>query len=266
MVSCSRKDDANTSNSQAIEASRPSQPQVTHTEDWYKISPIFATGPGFKVCEQIESIPAGLWGNSRKVHIDENPSADGAALVIRGMFESGEVTSYTMYRSADKCIADMSKAEAADSLPPLLQELDIANSKCRGLPGDSTEGKVACEKRGRLMQEAERTGWCWGPQGVYGYEKHWIKCIDDPANVSKSQWFAHDINHAQCINSISPADKIREIQSFGKMAQTNDIAAGAVEVEVNIGNGKSEVWTFYRSVELCEKSLPRSQKINAKYE
>lgn len=155
---------------------------------------------------------------------------------------------------------------AEPRIQPLIQEIDQANSKCRGLSGDSTEGIAACEKRDRLMQEAEKTGWCWGPQGGYGYEQHWIQCSEDPPRTPKRQWYAHDINHAHCMPSPSPADKIREIKEFGQIPRTNDLAAGAVEVEVDIGNGKSQVWTFYRASESCEASLPRSQKIDSKYE
>lgn len=125
---------------------------------------------------------------------------------------------------------------------------------------------AACDQRERLMQEAEKAGWCWGPQDAYGNEKHWIRCADDPARAPKRQWFARDINKTRCMMTSSPADKIREAQEFGKKVMTNDIAAGAVEVEVDIGNGKAEVWTFYRTAESCEASLPRSQKIDAKYE
>ena len=152
------------------------------------------------------------------------------------------------------------------AIPPLIQEIEQTNDNCRDLPGDSTEGIAACEKRDRLMQEAEKTGWCWGPQEAYGYEKHWIQCSEDPARMPKRQWFAHDINHAYCMESLSPADKIRELYEFGQMPKTNDLTAGAVEVEVNIGNGKSQVWTFYRSADSCEATLPRNQKIDGKYE
>ena len=155
---------------------------------------------------------------------------------------------------------------ALPGVPPLLGEIDQANSKCRGMPGDSTEGMVACEKRDRLMQEAEKAGWCWGPQESFGYERHWIQCNEDPARIPKRQWFAHDLNHAHCMKSPSPADKIREIQEFGQTAKTNDLASGAVEVAVDIGNGRSQVWTFYRTQESCEASLPKSQKIDGKYE
>ena len=266
LVGCVREDDKYTATSQVAEPSQPFQPKASRTEDWYKISPIFVRGDGFKVCEQIEAIPRGLWGDSRKVRVDESISADGDALLIRGMYETGEVIDYVMYRSLNKCTADSSAAEVINSSRLLLQEIDKANSKCRSLPSDSNEGTEACSNRDRLMQQAERAGWCWGPQEAYGYEKHWIKCVDDPARMAKHQWFAHDVNHAHCQKSRSPADKIRELQDFGKIAQTNDIAAGAVEVEVNIGNGKSEVWTFYRTSESCEASLPRSQKIDSKYE
>lgn len=182
--------------------------------DWYKASPVFARGAGLKECERLENIPLSLWGNSRKVTVDERPSADGTHLNIQGTYENGETETYTIYVSAERCNADATYAENSNA--------DILE-------------KVA-------------------PQD------HKI------TTPSKKQWYSHDINHANCISSPSPADKIRETQSWGQTAKTNDLPSGAVEVEVEIGNGKSQVWTFYRSPESCETSLPRVQKIDSKYE
>lgn len=80
------------------------------------------------------------------------------------------------------------------------------------------------------------------------------------------RWFGQDINHSNCLQSGSPADKIREFQYFGTSAKTTDLAGGAVEVEVDIGSGRSEVWTFYPSLDACRAALPRSQGIDPKYE
>lgn len=155
---------------------------------------------------------------------------------------------------------------ASTDISLLLREIDQINSKCRGLSGDSPEGMAACDKRDQLIKKAEIAGWCWGPKNALGYQKQWIKCSDDPDNVPKRQWFSHDLNHVGCIKSQSPADKIREIQDFGRIPKTNDLASGAVEIEIDIGNDKSQVWTFYRTQESCEASLPRSQKIQSRYE
>jgi hypothetical protein len=148
----------------------------------------------------------------------------------------------------------------------LLREIDQASTKCRSMPGDSTDGMAACEKRDRLVQEAEKAGWCWGPQESFSHEKHWIRCSETPNRTPKRLWFAHDLNHVSCIQVPSPADKIREIQGFGQIAKTSDLPSGTVEVEVDIGGGRSQVWTFYRTQESCETSLPRLKKIDGKYE
>lgn len=146
----------------------------------------------------------------------------------------------------------------------LLQQIDTANDICRGKPGDSKEGIEACDKRERLMGEAEKLGICWGPQDAFGAEKHWIRCSDDPAYVKP--WYSHDLNHAHCIESGSPADKMRMITGMGKKPKVLDLPNGAVEVHDEIGNGKTVVWTFYSSMDSCNKTLPRAIVIDKKYE
>lgn len=79
-------------------------------------------------------------------------------------------------------------------------------------------------------------------------------------------WYSQDVNHAHCIETRSPADKIREIQAEGRQATTRDRAAGAVEVEMDLGGWNSEVWTFFRTMASCQAALPRSQAIASKYE
>ncbi|MBC3874464.1 hypothetical protein [Undibacterium flavidum] len=152
------------------------------------------------------------------------------------------------------------------SIKQIIHDINEVNNKCRGLPGDSVEGKTACEKRDELMLKVERAGWCWGPEEAPGSQKNWIKCNDDPARAPKRQWYAHDINHSDCVTSSSPADKIRNFQEFGQVPITRDLPNDAVEVEIEIGNGKSQVWTFYRSLNECTASLPKSHKIDKKYE
>jgi hypothetical protein len=152
----------------------------------------------------------------------------------------------------------------APARPPILSEIDLINDTCRGGSGKVAES--ACEKRDALMADAEKQGWCWGPRDAIGADKHWIQCRDDPARAPKRQWFAHDINHTHCMQSGSPADKVRELSSFGRQASPRDLSSGAVEVESEMGNGKSEVWTYFRTEEACLASLPGHQKIDSKYE
>lgn len=146
----------------------------------------------------------------------------------------------------------------------LMQEIDTANNTCRGMPGMSKESVEACDKRDQLMAEAENAGLCWGPQDVSGAEKHWIRCSDDPSFVKA--WYSHDLNHANCIESGSPAAKMRLIMDAGKQPKVLDLPNGTVEVQDEMGNGRTVVWTFYGSMESCTKSLPRSKTIDKKYE
>lgn len=152
----------------------------------------------------------------------------------------------------------------APAQPPILTEIDRVNDTCRG--ADEKIAASACEKRDALIADAEKQGWCWGPREAIGADQHWIQCSDDPARAPKRQWFALDINHTHCMQSASPADRVRELSSFGRQASPRDLPSGGVEVESEMGNGKSEVWTYYRTEEACTASLPGHQKIDSKYE
>lgn len=168
-------------------------------------------------------------------------------------------------KSPDKNdVSKISKTLKADSPAPLLHQIDAVNDKCRGGSGDSKETWDACDKRDRLMAEAETAGFCWGPQDVSGAEKHWIRCSDDPAY--KKKWYSQDLNHANCIESGSPADRMRMIMESGSTPRTIDRPNGTVEVEVSTGNGNSRYWTYFTSMENCLASLPRSKTIDKKYE
>lgn len=79
-------------------------------------------------------------------------------------------------------------------------------------------------------------------------------------------WYTFDVNHATCFASqMSPADRIRQIQSEGFRARVNDIEAGAVEVGQDTEKGFA-YWTYFKSMDSCIASLPRSKPIPSKYE
>ncbi|MCL1962338.1 MAG: hypothetical protein FWG56_11350 [Desulfovibrionaceae bacterium] len=82
----------------------------------------------------------------------------------------------------------------------------------------------------------------------------------------KGRWFAHDLNHSVCIESESPADRIREIQSYGVIAKSRDLPGGAVEVSEPINSRQERVRTYYPSMSTCEASLPQSQAVPSRYE
>jgi hypothetical protein len=89
----------------------------------------------------------------------------------------------------------------------------------------------------------------------------------EPAQTtSKQAWYSHDLNHRNCMEALSPADRIRDLQSWGKTARVRDLSGGAVEVESDLDSDRVEVWTFYRSEYACEASLPRNQAIDPRYE
>lgn len=87
-----------------------------------------------------------------------------------------------------------------------------------------------------------------------------------PAQPQKRQWYGMDTNKASCIESNSPADKMREIALFGQQPGTKDLSSGAVEVSRELSRGRTEVWTFYPTMDACSSSLPRNKPINSRYE
>ncbi len=87
--------------------------------------------------------------------------------------------------------------------------------------------------------------------------------IDQPTQpIAQTRWYTFDINHSNCFQATSsPADRIRLIQGEGFRVQTKDYPNGTVEVGTD-----NEYWTYFRSMEACIASLPRSQPIPKKYE
>ncbi|MET4576751.1 hypothetical protein [Ottowia thiooxydans] len=198
---------------------------------------------------------------------------------------------------------ESSSKAAQQPIEALLSEIDTLNDLCRGGSGSTPKTSQACEKRDDKSLEAEKRGWCWGPQAAIGANQHWMRCSDDkttenaPATFrdaaassgtsgrstampetgdsqlavqatapAKRQWFGRNPSKSSCLEVDSPAEKIREIQSFGQYATTNDLAGGVIEVERPLGGGRAEVWTFFPTMAQCMASLPRNQGINSRYE
>lgn len=162
-------------------------------------------------------------------------------------------------------------ATSKPSTPPgmekyaaLISQIDALNDTCRGGAGDSKKTMDACYMREELIASAQQSNLCWGPQEAIGADKHWIRCSEDP--LYKRKWYSQDLNHANCIESGSPADRMRMIQESGSMPKTIDRPNGAVEVEVGTGNGDSRYWTYFKTMERCLQSLSRAQVIDKKYE
>lgn len=145
----------------------------------------------------------------------------------------------------------------------LIDEINRLDEICRG---GSDMSSADCIKRNSLFEEAEKLNACWGPLNEISANKRWMKCSDDPAHSPKRQWYAHDINHVNCVESLSPADRIRDLQSQGRTPQVRDLKSGAVEVVNDIGNSQSMVWTFFPTIEACDMSLPKNRMIDRKYE
>lgn len=65
---------------------------------------------------------------------------------------------------------------------------------------------------------------------------------------------------------MSPADRMREIMAAGYSPKVIDKNGGIVEVNYVQKNGDTTFWTYYPSLQLCQKSLPRATTIDKKYE
>ena len=84
--------------------------------------------------------------------------------------------------------------------------------------------------------------------------------------MNSRQWFVFDVNRTGCFESnTSPADRIRDLQSWGEYAKAKEGADGTVEVGHDTSNGY-EYWTFFRTLTACKSSLPKSQAIPSRFE
>jgi hypothetical protein len=169
--------------------------------------------------------------------------------------------------------------EISPKLPSLLAEIDQLEKQCPKLMSGLQAGNPSCDVMLQKLIRAGEVGWCWGSPGATdaeGRPQRWVKCetvaskappvpAPSPQTLSR-KWFAHNINHSQCIEADSPASMMRSIQSYGQKAQSADLPNGGVEIERDIGGGRVEVFTFYPSMDICISTLPRSQSIPSRYE
>lgn len=175
--------------------------------------------------------------------------------------------------------SQLKQPESSPALPSLLAEIDQLEKQCPKLMSGLQAGNPSCDVLLLKLSQAGKMGWCWGSPGATdtnGRPQKWVPCetvmqkapsapAPSPQTLSR-RWFAHDINHSQCIEVDSPAAKMRSIQSYGQHAQSADLPNGGVEIEREIGGGRSEVFTFYPSMDACISTLPRSQSIPSRYE
>lgn len=175
--------------------------------------------------------------------------------------------------------SQLKQPESSPALPSLLAEIDQLEKQCPKLMSGLQSGNPSCDVMLQKVIRAGEMGWCWGsPDAIdaNGRSQKWVSCetvmpkassVPAPSAQTQSRrWFAHNINHSQCIEADSPAAKMRSIQSYGQHARSADLPNGGVEVEREIGDGRSEVFTFYPSMEICISTLPRSQSIPSRYE
>jgi hypothetical protein len=169
-------------------------------------------------------------------------------------------------------VADVTKQAEKSPVPiqRLLDEIAKTDDTCRGKPGDSLEGMAACEKRGRLTEEAISRGWCWGPQEAVGYQQHWMQCKDDPSNrqlpakvvretatpveSNRNVWFTPESSFTECIEARSgPAGRIEDSKGMNPSVVEKD-GGRIVQVEAYRDQGRTIVkWMFYRDKAECER-------------
>jgi hypothetical protein len=91
-----------------------------------------------------------------------------------------------------------------------------------------------------------------------------------PAFDTPKAWYQQTIYPTKCVESdLSPADTIGVIVRAGEQARTQDYGAPAnpskVDVFVADDDGATKTWTYWRSIEACERDLPKTQPIPSKY-
>ncbi len=75
--------------------------------------------------------------------------------------------------------------KATPGAQALMSQYDRLNDQCRGGSGDNPSTISVCNQRDKLYPTIVKTGWCWGPDDVAGYEKKWIRC-EKPAPTLNS--------------------------------------------------------------------------------
>jgi hypothetical protein len=97
------------------------------------------------------------------------------------------------------------------------------------------------------------------------------ECLQAMSAPAKRAWYVAKLNFDSCMPSMSPADRIRQIQDAGFNAKTRDVTSASgslisVEVSYEDGNGEQQLWTYYRSERDCLASLPKNHTVAPKYE
>lgn len=133
------------------------------------------------------------------------------------------------------------------------------------------EGDVSAQEAlGQLYYEGKGS-----PRNLAKAEHWWSIAAKGGSGVAATRlnemadvpiWHVADMNFSSCIQSMSPADRIRELQDSGTKAETHDLPNGAVEVGYTNWNGDFVYRTYYRTKRDCVASLPRSQPIPSRYE
>lgn len=116
------------------------------------------------------------------------------------------------------------------------------------------------EKQAPLDVELPRAG----PAAVTAYvADHPDTDYSKPVKVI---WWRATINKNACEESPkSPAEDMRDIQSYGRFAKTTDLANGGVEVGYD-SSANYYYTRYYASQQSCLSSLPRAQSVPSRYE
>ncbi len=96
------------------------------------------------------------------------------------------------------------------------------------------------------------------PQGLSDCVSKGYAATKQKAKPAMVQWYAADFNHTSCIKTAGPGPRIKNIRDNGQDAQIKD-QGNTVEVSVAINGFQETYWTYYNSLEACQRSLPASQ-------
>lgn len=271
---------------------------------------VYAVGPSLDVCKSMLGVPSGLWGNRSAVEQTEVVSPDGKMLTIIGTDKRRTQTIYRFFLQRKDCLAytrssvtGTSSGKNADKGPV---SKPTESSEDGWQVGSDTE--IACEPIGKVYpgiqspeQFGPRTQFSSPTMAIYDDPKagptilskgrenclKLLRYMRGPQNQAQMEqtardlakttaphphtWYTATLNFDSCKQSMSPADRIHEIQEGGNRAKTRDFnnSSGAlrkVEVSVELPNGDEQYWTYFRSEADCQASLPKNQPIDSKYQ
>lgn len=115
----------------------------------------------------------------------------------------------------------------------LKREWEDANGKCRGGSGDNPDTLSACDRRDKLTENLESSGWCYTSGDEPAYASSWRSCPEQASQEEGEEW-------TDSLIGLDPSDfvNISEGRDFNRITgqQQAFIQVQSVVDELNISD------------------------------